>query len=86
MGTTSWAQSPMDRLQATVWQAGLEITARDKGRLVLCSPRAPRRVVAVTVCDGNFVWGGGNRHAASDVAGAARKIVGQLCGTNSLAS
>ena len=68
----------MDRLQATLWQAGVEITARGDGKLVLRSPRHPQRRVSVTELAGSFVWGVGNHHDVADVAGAVRRIITQL--------
>lgn len=70
----------MDRLQATLWQAGVEITARSDGKLVLRCPRHPQRRMSVSELGGSFVWGVDNRHDTTDVAGAVRRIMTQLAG------
>lgn len=68
----------MDRLQATLWQAGVEITSWRDGKLVLRSPGNPQRRVSVVEHSGSFVWGFGDHHDTADVAGAVRRIIAQL--------
>lgn len=68
----------MDRLQATLWQAGVEITARGDGKVTLRCPRHPQRRVSVCELGDSFVWDTDNRHDTNDVAGAVRRIITQL--------
>lgn len=52
--TARWQQSPMERLQATLWQAGVEVVTYAGGRLVLRSPRDPLRRVSVAEAAGSL--------------------------------